>query len=159
MFTIFNHCWILLDIPCVELRSVNCCPLEISIDFPGVHCKLPLEIAVHWKLLSIGNEEVLHFEIWNGKTDENTGFGSVRQIAREPNHKPNHEEKCWNTRGNCWGRVMLLLCAFSIRRCDRGDSDAWLNCLYCLRRLHFPARSQSSQAMGCIQLQHEQTPQ
>ena len=106
--TIFNHCWILLDIPCVELRSVNCCPLEISIDFPGVHCKLPLEIAVHWKLLSIGNEEVLHSEIWIGKTDENTGFGSVRQIAREPNHKPNHEEKRWNTIGNCWGRVMFL---------------------------------------------------
>ena len=55
--TIFNHCWILLDIPCVELRSVKCCPLEISIDFPGVHCKLPLEIAVHWKWRS--------FALWN----------------------------------------------------------------------------------------------
>ena len=73
---------------------------------------------------------------------ENTRFGSVRQIAREPNHKPSHEEKCWNTIGNCWGRVMFLLWVFSMKICDRGDSDAWLNCLYCLQRLHFPARSQ-----------------
>ena len=35
--TTFNtHFWILLAMPCVELRSVNCCRSEISIDFPGV---------------------------------------------------------------------------------------------------------------------------
>ena len=62
---------------------------------------------------------------------------------------------------------MILLWVFSIRICDRGDSDAWLNSLYCLQRLHFPPKancsvnswSQSSQDMKYIQLQHEQTPQ
>ena len=60
---------------------------------------------------------------------------------------------------------MFLLWVFSIRICDRGDSDAWLNSLYRLQRLHFRPKancsvdswSQSSQDMKYIQLQHEQT--